>query len=143
MSIAKRLAIGKRYLWPDGTVIRLDGLQYTGKINARYEYKGDRRSGYEVALVTVGAADLKALLEDGVVQQVDYHHVGTGNTVSRHWCDVCDGWYGVPHDRDTHEHTAKKQFRGDCACAPCQRHFGLYPGGGIFMNHERYLEKHS
>lgn len=136
----KEIALGKRYQWPDGTVIRLDSLTRTAAFNARFDNPDD---DYGVSLVTIPASDLKALVDAGLVEQVDYHHVGTGNTVSRHWCDVCEGWYGVPHDQGTHEHTAKKQFRADCACAPCQRHYGKYPSGGIFMNHEKYLEKHA
>lgn len=61
-----------------------------------------------------------------------YFHIGTGNTESRYYCHVCDGFYGVPHDGDTHKHTRRGQFISGCACAPCQQHFGVYPRGGEF-----------
>jgi hypothetical protein len=68
-----------------------------------------------------------------------YFHVGTGNTESRYYCKVCDGFYGVPHDGQTHDHTRKGTFIPGCACKPCQVHYGVYPRGGEFRWIERPL----
>lgn len=61
-----------------------------------------------------------------------YHHIGTGRTEPKYYCLVCDGYYGVPHDGDTHEHTRRGKFLCACACRPCQEHYGVYPRGGEF-----------
>jgi hypothetical protein len=43
---------------------------------------------------------------------------------NHHWCNTCEGWYGVPHDGihagpDAHPHAALHNPR-QCACRPCQ-----------------------
>ena len=65
----------------------------------------------------------------------EYHHVGTGVTTSTYWCRACEGYYGVPHDGDTHNHRPRE----GCACAVCQKATGRYGAEGVFMEHERYL----
>jgi hypothetical protein len=44
--------------------------------------------------------------------------------VEHHWCDTCEGWYGVPHDGihqgpDAHPQTLSKAV--GCACRPCRQ----------------------
>ncbi|MGK2947787.1 MAG: hypothetical protein ACSLFP_04385, partial [Acidimicrobiales bacterium] len=48
---------------------------------------------------------------------------------------VCEGYYGVPHDGDTHKHRPRE----GCACAVCQKATGRYGSEGVFMEHEKYL----
>lgn len=37
--------------------------------------------------------------------------------LTHHWCDVCEGYYGVPHD-GPEAHSTK--WRRDCVCRPCR-----------------------
>jgi hypothetical protein len=54
-----------------------------------------------------------------------YVHVGTGRTPSRHFCETCDGYYGVPHEHPHPKHAG-------CACRPCQG--SRYPSGGVMVD---------
>lgn len=57
-----------------------------------------------------------------------YVHIGSGMTPSRYYCKTCDGYFGVPHDDAAHNYR-----RSDCACVPCQKHFGRFPTQGTFL----------
>lgn len=60
-----------------------------------------------------------------------YVHIGTGHTPSRHYCLVCDGYYGVPHD--VIDHHVNEFRRYGCACRPCQERSGTFPREGTFV----------
>jgi len=66
-----------------------------------------------------------------------YHHIGTGHTEPTYYCIVCDGYYGVPHDGDTHKHAQQGKFSRYCACRACQEHYGVYPREGEYRWVER------
>lgn len=70
----------------------------------------------------------------GPVNDVKYHHVGTGRTESRFFCDECDGWYGMPHDDHPHE------LRAGCACRACLTQLGVYPNTGMILTHGEYRD---
>lgn len=82
---------------------------------------------------------MSGLADVGPVDEVKYHHVGTGVTTSRFFCKVCDGWYGIPHDGEVHRSGHELRARPWCACAPCQQRSGRYPHGGTFATHHDYL----
>lgn len=50
--------------------------------------------------------------------------VGCERHGEHHWCGVCEGWYGVPHDR-IHEgpnaHPYGNNDTTQCACRPCKK----------------------
>ena len=63
---------------------------------------------------------------------VRYHHVGSGRTRSDYYCSLCDGWYGVPHERETHH-----QYRSgySCACRFCLND----DTGGMLLTHDAFI----
>jgi hypothetical protein len=71
--------------------------------------------------------------------EVVYVHIGTGLTPSVHYCSICDGYFGMPHDDDCGPHAPAAPHPlysfcpGTCACVPCQRETGRYPNEGVFV----------
>lgn len=74
---------------------------------------------------------------------MNYVHVGTGNSYSTNYCEICDGYYGVPHDNihtGPRPHPLRDWPASVCACRPCQEKSGRYPNEGVFLTDAELIE---
>lgn len=56
--------------------------------------------------------------------ECNWHH-------THHWCQTCDGWYGVPHDgihNGPLAHPRSLHEARQCACRPCKEYVASFEG---------------